>query len=74
METAAYLVVAEASKVGAVTVTAVHRDARLFVDIEAVRQPADLVDLEDRIGALDGTLEIEQTPGGVRIRADIPCG
>ena len=73
-ETAAYLVVAKASKVGAVTATAVHRDARLVVDVDAVRQPADLVDLEDRIGALDGTLRISPTPDGVHIRADIPCG
>jgi signal transduction histidine kinase len=33
------------------------------------------VDLEDRVGALDGRLDVERAPdGGVRIRAEIPCG
>lgn len=74
-ETAAYLVVAEASKVGAVQVTAVRHDKRLIVEVDAANEPQSLVDLTDRIGALDGTLEIEPTPnGGVRIRAEIPCG
>jgi hypothetical protein len=37
--------------------------------------PEGLVELDDRFGALDGTLLVEGRPdGGVRIRAEIPCG
>ena len=73
-ETAAYLLIAAAAKVGAVSVTAVRRDERLLVEVDAVTQPGGLADLEDRIGALDGTLEISPAPGGgVHIRAEIPC-
>ena len=72
--TAAYLVVAEAAKVGAVTVNAVRDGGLLVVDVDAVSAPARLVDLEDRVAALDGTLTVEPDPEGVRIRAEIPCG
>jgi len=51
------------------------------VDVEAEAEPGGLVDLEDRVGALDGRLGAldrrlgaERTSGGVRIRAEIPCG
>jgi len=74
VETAAYLVVAEAAKVGAVTVNAVRDGGLLVVDVDAVSAPARLVDLEDRVAALDGTLTVEPDPEGVRIRAEIPCG
>jgi signal transduction histidine kinase len=74
-ETAAYLLVAEAAKVGAVSVTVVRGDERLVVEVDAVTQPGGLADLEDRIGALDGTLETSGTlGGGVHMRAEIPCG
>jgi signal transduction histidine kinase len=40
-----------------------------------VAEPAGLLDLEDRVGVLDGHLAVERAPGGgVRIRAEIPCG
>jgi signal transduction histidine kinase len=75
VETAAYLVVAEAAKTGTVTVSAARRDGTLVVDVEAEAQPEGLVDLEDRVGALDGTLAVEPAlDGGFRIRAEIPCG
>jgi hypothetical protein len=33
-----------------------------------------MVDLEDRVGALDGTVEVSREQSGrVRIRAEIPC-
>jgi signal transduction histidine kinase len=74
VETAAYLVVAEAAKAGAARVSATRRDGALVVDVDAEAEPDGLVDLEDRIGALDGRLVVEQAPGGrVRIRAEIPC-
>jgi signal transduction histidine kinase len=75
VETAAYLVVAEAAKTGAARVRAERRDGALVVDIEAEAEPEGLLDLEDRVGALDGRLDVERAAGGgVRIRAEIPCG
>jgi signal transduction histidine kinase len=75
VETAAYLVVAEAAKAGAARVSAERQDAALVVDVEAEAEPEGLVDLEDRVGALDGRLDVERAgDGGVRIRAEIPCG
>jgi signal transduction histidine kinase len=74
VETAAYLVIAEAAKAGAVTVAAKRRDGVLVVDVEADGEPGELVELEDRIGALDGRLDVERMPGGVRVHAEIPCG
>jgi signal transduction histidine kinase len=74
VETAAYLIVAEAAKAGAVSVSATGRDGGFVVDVEAEEEPEGLVDLEDRVGALDGKLGVERVPGGgVRIRAEIPC-
>jgi signal transduction histidine kinase len=75
VETAAYLVVVEAAKTGAARVRAERRDGALVVDVEAEAEPEGLLDLEDRVGALDGRLDVERAAGGgVRIRAEIPCG
>jgi signal transduction histidine kinase len=75
VETAAYILVAEAAKAGAARVSANRRDGWLVVDVETEAEPDGLVDLEDRVGALDGRLAVERAPGGrVRIRAEIPCG
>jgi signal transduction histidine kinase len=59
-----------------VTVGATRRDGRLVVEIERDGDaPDDLVDIQDRVGALDGRLEVLHEPGGrVRIRAEVPCG
>ena len=72
-ETTAFLVVAEAAKIGPVSVTIAHRDTNLVVDVDAVGAPPRLVDLEDRVGVLGGTITIESTAAGIRIRAVIPC-
>jgi signal transduction histidine kinase len=79
VETAAYFVVAEVvrhSKGSTVTIGATRRDGRLVVEIERDGDaPDDLIDLQDRVGALDGWLEVLHQPGGrVRIRAEVPCG
>src|SRR5215217_6482296 len=76
--TAAYFVVAEVvrrSGARAVTLGATRRDGQLVVEIQGDgHSPEALVDLEDRVGALDGRLEVLHQPGGrVRIRAEIPC-
>ncbi len=75
VETAAYLVVAAAAKAGPALASAERRDGVLVVDVEAEAEPEGLLELEDRVGALDGNLAVERAPGGgVRIRAEIPCG
>jgi signal transduction histidine kinase len=74
VETAAYLVVAEAAKAGVVRVSAERREGALVVDVEAETEPEGLLDLEDRVGALDGVFDVQRAAaGGVRIRAEIPC-
>jgi signal transduction histidine kinase len=46
----------------------------LMIEIEADRGPDDLTEIEDRVGALDGTVELVRGPGGrVTVRAEIPC-
>jgi signal transduction histidine kinase len=74
VETAAYLVVADTVKVGAASVSADRRDGILVIDVEVEAAPEGLLDLEDRVGALDGHIGVERTADGrVRIRAEIPC-
>jgi signal transduction histidine kinase len=74
VENAAYRVAAEAAKTGATCVSAVHRDGALVIDIDAEGEPNDLVELEDRVGALDGRILVEGSAGGaVRLHAEIPC-
>ena len=75
VETAAYLVVAEAAKAGRARVSTAKRDGALVVEVEMDSEPEGFADLEDRVGALNGHLTLVQTPGRrVRIRAEIPCG
>ena len=74
VETAAYLLVAEAAKAGAVRVGARRHGGVLKVDVEAQREPETLIELEDRVRALDGRLGVIRAPGGgVRIGVEIPC-
>ena len=75
VETAAYLVAAEATRAGPASVRAVRHDGALVVEVDADTPPASLVELEDRVGAVDGVLVLAPGPsGGVTIRAEIPCG
>ena len=74
VENAAYRVVAEAVKVGATSVRVTRGDGVLRVDVDVVAVPEDLVELNDRVGALDGWIRVETGPGeGVRLRSEIPC-
>jgi signal transduction histidine kinase len=74
VETAAYILVAEAAKRDAASATVERRDGVLVVEVETAAEPETLVELQDRIGALDGRLGVERTPsGGVRLYAEIPC-
>jgi signal transduction histidine kinase len=78
VEAAGYFVVAEVLRqrgVRALTLTAVRRDDRLVVEVASDGEVNELVDAMDRVGALDGTLEVARGGDGrATIRAEIPCG
>jgi signal transduction histidine kinase len=77
VETAAYLVVAEALDDAArrdasyAAASLVQDGGRLVVTVEddGTRRTAAMVQVADRVGALDGRLEVEPT----RLRVDLPC-
>jgi signal transduction histidine kinase len=52
----------------------VHREqTNLVVDVRS-ETAADLTEVEDRVGALDGRLAVEETPaGGTHVRVELPC-
>ena len=78
IETAAYLMVAEAIEdaagrgTGYAAVTVAHLDGRLTVTVEDDGQcrSASMTEIADRVGALGGILTVEPTWMGV----EIPCG
>ena len=76
IEAAAYFVIAEAlarSAIG-IAIGAASDHARLVIDMEVDRPPEHLDELEDRLGALDGTIEVTREPGApVRVHVEIPC-
>jgi signal transduction histidine kinase len=77
VETAAYLLVAEALDDAAgrdashATVSAVQDDGRLVVTVQddGTDRTSSMVQLADRVGALDGSLDVEPS----RLRAEFPC-
>ena len=77
IETTAYRLVSETLRQAAtqpVRLTAFTRDGLLVLEMESEESPRAWGELEDRVRALDGTLELALTPGdSVRIRAEIPC-
>jgi hypothetical protein len=55
-------------------VAAEREGDRLVVEIDQdAPAPDDFVALDDRVGALDGTIEIHATPTSHAIRVEIPC-
>jgi signal transduction histidine kinase len=73
-ETAAYLIVADAVRLGATTVMITRQIDRLVIEVDAVAVPERFTDVADRVGALDGSVEVaSRSAGGVHIRAVIPC-
>ncbi len=71
VEAAVYFLVAEVARRGPMRVRACRSDDRLLVEVDGAGDlDGDIVDLEDRIGALDGTLVVSRTT----VRAEIPCG
>jgi signal transduction histidine kinase len=77
VETTAYRLVSETLNDAhghPITLTAFTDDGLLVIELESARVASDLGELEDRVGALDGKLELACTPRGhARIRAEIPC-
>jgi signal transduction histidine kinase len=77
VEAAGYFVVSETATrrpAGALRVSATRIDACLVVEVEGEGAPEQIVDLEDRVGALNGSVEVVRNDEGrVTIRAVIPC-
>jgi hypothetical protein len=77
VEAAAYFVVAEAVRqnaAGVLRVCAARRDGRLVVEVAGDSAPGSITDLEDRVGALGGSVMTVRGPDGrTMIRAEIPC-
>lgn len=78
VEAAAYFVIVQATLGAEVTTAQVSVERlgdRLVIDVDCDGpEPASLVSLEDRVGALDGTISIRSSVGGeYGIHAEIPC-
>ena len=77
VEATAYFIVAEILRNTAadkVRVAAARESDRLVVEIvQNGPVPDDLGALDDRVGALDGTLVIRTTPTSLSMRVEIPC-
>jgi signal transduction histidine kinase len=77
VETTAYHVVCEAVRRAGqteATIRAVRENGRLVVFIDTADPPAgELVDLDDRVGALGGTLRLERSAGESHVVAELPC-
>ena len=69
--------VSEAVRRGAAStlkVSAARRNGRLVVEVEGDSAPAEITDLQDRVGALDGCVAVVHGPDGrAKLRAEIPC-
>jgi signal transduction histidine kinase len=74
VEHAAYQVVAEFVRHGATTVTAIRGPDSLLLDVGGQLPPGALVELEDRLVAVNASIRADGGPGGVQLRATIPCG
>ena len=59
-----------------VALSAAADGERLVLDLRATAPPpSDLVGIEDRVGALGGTLAVEEGPSGeTHVRVELPCG
>jgi signal transduction histidine kinase len=76
VEAAAYFVVSETVRRsrGPLKVSAARRDGHLVVEVERDGAPGKIIDLEDRVGTLGGSVAVVPGPDGrATIRAEIPC-
>jgi signal transduction histidine kinase len=74
VETTAYLLISTVARGSAVAVSILDDGQNLTVDVEADALPDSLTDVEDRIGALGGTLTVRHQPGRPSLHASLPCG
>lgn len=83
VEAAAYFAAAELIRDpragdGGAQIDVVREDGRLIVEVDGARAldgaDARLIEIADRVGALDGALEVQERPDGrLRMEAHIPC-
>jgi signal transduction histidine kinase len=73
VENAAYLVVAEFVRHGATTVTATRGPQCLVLDVDGQLPSGGLLELEDRLVAVNASIRAKGGPSGVQLRATIPC-
>ena len=76
VEAAAYFVVSETVRQSraSVRVSAARCDGRLVVEIAGAAAPTNIIELEDRVGTLGGSVEVSCGPDGqAKVRAEIPC-
>ena len=76
VESAAYTVVAEAVRSGTsrLAVRGEHEGGTLTLEVETESDEGlDVLGLRDRVGALDGRIEVAREDGRVRIHAELPC-
>ncbi len=76
VESAAYFAVASLVRAvsGRIVVDAARNGGTLILEVRTTQPPGPLIDVEDRVGALDGRLVVEQAPDdGAVLRVALPC-
>jgi hypothetical protein len=76
VESAAYFAVASLARSvgGRIVVGASREGGTVVVEVRTAEPPGPLIDVEDRVGALDGRLVVEHLPeDGTVIRVALPC-
>ena len=74
VENAAYRVIAESARTGPTRVVAERRGTTLVVDVTTALRPEAIVELEDRIGAVNGSILVGAGAGTeVTLHVEIPC-
>jgi signal transduction histidine kinase len=74
LEAAAYLVVRAIARGGATVRVAEERGALVLEAAAGQVEHAEIVHLEDRVGAVGGTLRVEPAGPLTRLTAELPCG
>jgi hypothetical protein len=73
-EAVVYLLVSTLARRGAVRVSVKVVGPVITVDVTATELSDSLVDVEDRIGALGGTLTLDRSASCPSVHAELPCG
>ncbi len=77
IEETAYLAIASLAdhwSPQAVALNVARDRERLIIDLRTpARPPADMIDIEDRVGALDGSLALDDRAGQTHVRVQLPC-